>query len=144
MDIEEDRRTRTQEVKQSGQRRQLVGLEHLLSPLEVVLNTLQTISRLTNTQERAFSERRLSLPSKKPLQGRRRRKFPLKVNKRPKQKARGQFGPLKARDPGEPAGGEISSILIGRHPTLLRSHWSRASQTVLKYFHCCYASNLMP
>ena len=108
MDIEEDRKTRTKEVAQSGRRRQLVGLEHLLSPLEVVLNTLQTISHLTNTQERAFSERRLFLPSKKPLKGkRRRRKFPLKVKKRPsvKQKPRAQFGPLKAREPGGPAGG---------------------------------------
>ena len=81
MDIEEERKTKTKEVKQTGRRRQLVGLEHLLSPLEVVLNTLKTISHLTNTQERAFSERRLFLPSKKPIKGkRRRRKFPLKVN----------------------------------------------------------------
>lgn len=90
----------------------MVGLEHLLSPLEVVLNTLKTISHLTNTQERAFSERRLFLPSKKPIKGkRRRRKFPLKVNKRPlkplKQKPRAQFGPLKAREPGEPAGADV-------------------------------------
>ena len=62
MDIEEDRKTRTKEVAQSGRRRQLVGLEHLVSPLAVVLDTLQTISHLTNTQERAGSERRLFLP----------------------------------------------------------------------------------
>ena len=35
-----------------------------------------------------------------------------------------------------PQNGEISSILIGRAPTLLRSHWSRLeSSRVLKYFH---------
>ena len=71
-----------------------------------VLNTRQTISHLTNTKDRAGSERRLFLPSKKPLKGkRRRRKFPLKVKKRPsvKQKPRAQFGPLKAREPGGPA-----------------------------------------
>ena len=108
MDIEEGRKTRNKEVKQSAHRRQLVGLEHLLSPLEVVLNTLKTISHLTSTQQRAFSERRLFSPSKKPLRGkRRRRKFPLKVNKRPKQKPRAQFGPLKAREPGEPARADV-------------------------------------
>ena len=30
--------------------------------------------------------------------------------------------------------GEISSILIGRAPTLLRSHWSRASCTERSYY----------
>ena len=102
MDVGEERKTRNNEVNQVPRRRQLVGLEHLLSPLEVVLNTLRTISNLQNTQERAFSDRRLFLPSKKPLKGkRRRRKFPLKVNKRPKQKSRAHFGPLKTRKPGE-------------------------------------------
>ena len=110
MDVEEGRKKeRNKEAKQFPQRRHLVGLDHLLSPLEVVLNTLKTISDLTNTQqERAFSDRRLFLPSKKPLKGkRRRRKFPLKVNKRPKQKARPQFGPLKAREPGERSGAGV-------------------------------------
>ena len=31
--------------------------------------------------------------------------------------------------------GRISSILIGPAHTILRSHWSRASFLVLKYFH---------
>ena len=102
VNIEKGRKTRNNEVKHSPQPRQLVGLEHLLSPLEVVLNTLKTISHIQNNQERSFSDRRLFLPSKKPFQGkRRRRKFPLKVNKRPKQKPRAQFGPLKTREPGE-------------------------------------------
>ena len=114
VDIEEGRKTRNKEVKQPGQRRQLVGLEHLLSPLEVVLNTLQTISHLTNTEERAFSDRRLFLPGKKPLKGkRRRRKFPVHVKKRAKQTPRRpQFGPLKARDPGEPSGAGVRWLSV--------------------------------
>ena len=78
-------------------RRKVKRLESILSPLHVVLDTLKTISAIHQAEQRAFSERRLTVsPSKRPPGGRRRkRKLPIKINKRPKQVAGPVFSRLK-------------------------------------------------
>ena len=82
-------------------RRKVKRLESILSPLHVVLDTLKTISDIHQAEQRAFSERRLTVsPSKRPPGGRRRkRKLPIKINKRPKQVAGPVFSRLRAREP---------------------------------------------
>ena len=78
------------------------GLHHLLAPLQVVLHTLKTLSDIHNTKEAAFSARKLLVPSKRPPADRRRkRKLPIKINKRPKQRPVGAFHTFQPRPTGD-------------------------------------------
>ena len=82
------------------------GLHHLLAPLQVVLHTLKTLSDIHNTKEAAFSARKLLVPSKRPPADRRRkRKLPIKINKRPKQRPKprqvGAFHTFQPRPTGD-------------------------------------------
>ena len=78
------------------------SLHHLLAPLQVVLHTLKTLSDIHNTKEAAFSARKLLVPSKRPPADRRRkRKLPIKINKRPKQRPVGAFHTFQPRPTGD-------------------------------------------
>ena len=83
----EDKAVRGQELVEVKPGPAVSGLHHLLAPLQVVLHTLKTLSDIHNTKEAAFSARKLLVPSKRPPADRRRkRKLPIKINKRPKQR----------------------------------------------------------